>query len=117
MKGMIKKMKSIDILEKYYEISYMEFVNELQLFSDNEAITCYTESGSGTYSTIGKIKAKLTKLFESIKKFFSNLFTDKRAEEEVKKLEAKQEFLEKAKIKVLDQHKNDGTFKKVQREN
>ena len=98
-------MKSLDILEKEYEISYMEFVNELQLFSDNEAIACYTESGSGTYSTIGKIKAKLTKLFESIKQFFSNLFTDKRAEEEAKKLEAKREFLEKVKIKVLDQHK------------
>ena len=54
---------------------------------------------------IGKIKAKLTKLFESIKQFFSNLFTDKRAEEEAKKLEAKREFLEKVKIKVLDQHK------------
>lgn len=105
MKGVLKKMKSLDILEKECEISYMEFVNELQLFSDSEAITCYTESGSGTYSTIGKIKAKLTKLFESIKKFFSNLFTDKRAEEEAKKLEAKREFLEKAKIKVLDQHK------------
>ena len=67
MKG-VNKMSNIGILEKEYEISYMEFVNELQLFSDNEAITCYTESESGTYSTFGKIKAKLTRLFESIKK-------------------------------------------------
>lgn len=67
MKG-VNKMSNIDILEKEYEISYMEFVNELELFSDNETITCYTESGSGTYSTFGKIKAKLTRLFEFIKK-------------------------------------------------
>lgn len=104
MKG-VNKMSNIDILEKEYEISYMEFVNELQLFSDNEAITCYTESGSGTYSTFGKIKAKLARLFESIKKFFSNLFTDKRAKEEAEKLEANRELLEKTKIKILDQHK------------
>lgn len=104
MKG-VNKMSNIDILEKEYEISYMEFVNELQLFSDNEAITCYTESESSTYSTFGKIKAKLTRLFESIKKFFSNLFTDKRAKEEAEKLEANRELLEKTKIKVLDQHK------------
>ena len=104
MKG-VNKMSNIGILEKEYEISDMEFVNELQLLSDNEAITCYTESESGTYSTFGKIKAKLTRLFESIKKFFSNLFTDKRAKEEADKLEANRELLKKTKIKILDQHK------------
>ena len=40
-----------------------------------------------------------------LKKFFSNLFTDKRAKEEAEKLEANQELLKKTKIKILDQHK------------
>lgn len=101
-------MESLDILEKQYEISYMEFVNDMQLIHDNEEIACtyYAEDGSNDQSFFGKIKEKFKKLFEALQKFFRNLFTDKRAEEQVKKLEAmKREELEKAKIKVLDVHK------------
>ena len=97
MKG-VNKMSKIDILEKEYEISYMEFVKDTSLLCDNAEIAYYLEDGS-VDSFIDKIADKFRKLFESLKNFFSNLFTDKKAEAEVKKLEAmKREELEKMKV-------------------
>ena len=91
-------MSNIDILEKEYEISYMEFVKDTSLLCDNVEIAYYLEDGSAD-SFIDKIADKFRKLFESLKNFFSNLFTDKKAEAEVKKLEAmKREELEKMKV-------------------
>ena len=98
-------MSKIDILEKEYEISYMEFVKDTSLLCDNVEIAYYLEDGSAD-SFIDKIADKFRKLFESLKNFFSNLFTDKKAEAEVKKLEAmKREELEKMKVQHLDTHK------------
>ena len=98
-------MSKIDKLEKEYGISYMEFVKDTSLLCDNVEIAYYLEDGSAD-SFIDKIADKFRKLFESLKKFFSNLFTDKKAEAEVKKLEAmKREELEKMKVQHLDTHK------------
>lgn len=98
-------MSKIDILKKEYEISYMEFVKDTSLLCDNAEIAYYLEDGSAD-SFIDKIADKFRKLFESLKNFFSNLFTDKKAEAEVKKLEAmKREELEKMKVQHLDTHK------------